>query len=126
MGKKNPKQQTQTKNVEHHANGLSKLKCNRFLHTLLGKTGWYSTSNGNFMSFREWSAAKRTKRNTNLYHEWKITRAFSTTHVSTISSVNQQLSLSRTPREPRHWSVTNLHKFSDQYHKIERYEIHIT
>ena len=33
-----------------------------------------------------------------------------------ISSVNQQLSLSRTPRDPRHWSVTNLHKLSDQYH----------
>jgi hypothetical protein len=32
-----------------------------------------------------------------------------------ISSVNQQLSLSRTPRDPRHWSVTNLHKLSDQY-----------
>jgi hypothetical protein len=33
-----------------------------------------------------------------------------------ISSVNQQLSLSQTPRDPRHWSVTNLHKLSDQYH----------
>jgi hypothetical protein len=33
-----------------------------------------------------------------------------------ISSVNQQLSLSRTPRDPRHWSVTNLHKLPDQYH----------
>jgi hypothetical protein len=37
----------------------------------------------NFMSFREWSAAKRAKRNKNFYHEWKITRAFPTTHVST-------------------------------------------
>jgi hypothetical protein len=37
-GEKKQKQQTQTKNVERHANGLSKLKCNRFLHTLLGKT----------------------------------------------------------------------------------------
>jgi hypothetical protein len=35
------------------------------------------------MSFRQWSAAKRAKRNKNFYHEWKITRAFPTTHVST-------------------------------------------
>ena len=53
---------------------------NRFLHTFLGKTGWSSTSNRNFMSFREWSAAKR---HTNFYHERKITRAFPTTHVNT-------------------------------------------
>ena len=33
-----------------------------------------------------------------------------------ISSVNQQLSLSRTPRDASHWSVTNLHTLSDQYH----------
>jgi hypothetical protein len=33
-----------------------------------------------------------------------------------ISSINQLLSLSRTPRDPRHLSVTNLHKLSDQYH----------
>jgi hypothetical protein len=96
------------------------IKNNRFLHTFLGKTGWSSTSDINFMSFREWSAAKRAKRNKNLYHEWKITRAFPTTHVSTY------FFLSRTSRDPRHWSVTNLHKLSDQYHKIERYEIHIT
>ena len=60
-----------------------KRKVNKFLHTFLGKTGWSSTSNRNSMSFREWSAANRTKRNTNFYHEWKITRAFPTTHVST-------------------------------------------
>ena len=36
-------------------------------------------------------------------------------HVPT-SSVNQQLSLSRTPRDPCHWSITNLHKLSDQSH----------
>jgi hypothetical protein len=60
-----------------------KIKNNRFLHTFLGKTGWSSTSDRNFMSFREWSAAKRAKRNKNFYHEWKITRAFPTTHVST-------------------------------------------
>ena len=59
------------------------IKFNRFLHTFLGKTGWSSTSDRNFMSFREWSAAKRAKRHNNLYHEWKITRAFPTTHVST-------------------------------------------
>ena len=92
------------------------VKYNRFLHTFLGKTGWSSTSDRNFMSFREWSAAKWAKRNKNFYHEWKITRAFPTTHVSTYFFVNQQLSLSRTPRNPRHWSVTNLHKLSDQYH----------
>ena len=68
------------------------------------------------MSFREWSAVKRAKRSKNFYHEWKITRAFPTTHASTYFFVNQQLSLSRTPRDPRHWSVTNLHKLSDQYH----------
>ena len=68
------------------------------------------------MSFREWSAAKRAKRHNNFYHERKITRAFPTTHVSTYFFVNQQLSLSRTPRDARHWSVTNLHKLSDQYH----------
>ena len=56
---------------------------NRFLHTFLGKTGWSSTSDRNFMSFREWSAAKRAKRHNNFYHERKITRAFPTTHVST-------------------------------------------
>ena len=56
---------------------------NRFLHTLLGKTGWSSTSDRNFMSFREWSAAKRAKGHRNFYHERKITRAFPTTHVST-------------------------------------------
>jgi hypothetical protein len=33
-----------------------------------------------------------------------------------MSSVNQQLSLSQTPRDACHWSVTNLHKLSDQYH----------
>jgi hypothetical protein len=33
--------------------------------------------------YREWSAAKRAKRNKNFYNEWKITRAFPTTHVST-------------------------------------------
>jgi hypothetical protein len=32
--------------------------------------------------FREWSAAKRAKRNKNFYHEWKITQAFPTMHVS--------------------------------------------
>jgi hypothetical protein len=48
-----------------------------------GKIGWSSTSNRNFMSFREWSAAKRAKRNTKFYHEWKITWAVPTTHVST-------------------------------------------
>jgi hypothetical protein len=56
---------------------------NRFLHTFLGKTGWSSTSDRNFMSFREWSTAKRAKRNKNFYHEWKITQAFPTTHIST-------------------------------------------
>ena len=56
---------------------------NRFLHTFLGKTGWSSTSDRNVMSFREWSAAKRAKRNKHFYHERKITRAFLTTHVST-------------------------------------------
>jgi hypothetical protein len=35
------------------------------------------------MSFREWGAAKRAKRNTKFYHEWKITWAVPTTHVST-------------------------------------------
>ena len=59
-------------------------------------------------------AAKRVKRNKNFYHEWKITRAFPTTHVSTYFF--RKLSLLRTPRDPRHWSVTNLHKLSDQYH----------
>jgi hypothetical protein len=58
-------------------------KFNRFLHTFLGKTGWSSTSDRNFISFREWSAAKQAKRHTNFYHSWKITRAFPTTHVST-------------------------------------------
>jgi hypothetical protein len=47
---------------------------NRFLHTFLGKTGGSFTSYRNFISFREWSAAKRAKRNKNFYHEWKITR----------------------------------------------------
>jgi hypothetical protein len=56
---------------------------NRFLHTFLGKIGWSSASDRNFMSFREWSAAKRARRHNNFYHEWKITRAFPTTHVST-------------------------------------------
>ena len=56
---------------------------NRFLHTFLGKTGWSSTSDRNVMSFREWSAAKRARRHNNFYHEWKITRALTTTHVST-------------------------------------------
>ena len=42
-----------------------------------------STSDRNFMSFREWSAAKRAKRHKIFYHEWKITRAFPATHVST-------------------------------------------
>ena len=59
------------------------FECNRFLHTFLGKIGWSSTSDRNFMSFREWSAAKWSKRNKNFYHEWKITRAFPKTHVST-------------------------------------------
>jgi hypothetical protein len=59
------------------------MKSNRFLHTFLGKTGWSSTSDRNFMSFREWSAAKRAKRHKNFYHKRKITRAFPTTHVST-------------------------------------------
>jgi hypothetical protein len=52
----------------------------------------------------------------NWYHEWKISRVFPTTHVSTYFFVNQQLSLPRTPKYPCHWSVTNLHKLSDQYH----------
>ena len=63
--------------------GMSSIKINRFLHTFLGKTGWSSMSDRNFMSFREWSAAKRAKRHKKLYHEWKITQAFPTTHVST-------------------------------------------
>jgi hypothetical protein len=58
-------------------------KINRFWHTFLGKTGWSSTSDRNVMSFREWRAAKREKRHKHFYHEWKITRAFPTTHVST-------------------------------------------
>ena len=40
---------------------LGHSKFNRFLHTFLGKTGWSSTSDRNFMSFREWSTAKRAK-----------------------------------------------------------------
>jgi hypothetical protein len=64
-------------------NLLLSVKTNRFLHTFLGKTRWSSTSDRNCMSFREWSVAKRAKRNKNFYHEWKITRAFPTTHVST-------------------------------------------
>ena len=95
--------------------GRSSVKINRFLHTFLGKTGWSSTSDRNFMSFSEWRASKRAKTKKNFYDEWKITRAFPTTHVSTYYFVNQQLSLLRTPRDPRHWSVTNLHKLSDQY-----------
>jgi hypothetical protein len=59
------------------------VQFNRFLHTFLGKIGWSSTSDRNCMSFREWSVAKRAKRNKNFYHEWKITRSFPTTHVST-------------------------------------------
>jgi hypothetical protein len=94
---------------------LENSQINRFLHTFLGKTGWSSTSDINFMSFREWSAAKRAKRHKNFYHERKITRAFPTTHVSTYFFVNQQLSLSRTHRDARHWSLTNWHKLSDQY-----------
>jgi hypothetical protein len=93
------------------------LKNNRFLHTFLGKTGWSSTSDRNFMSFREWSTVKRAKRNKNLYYEWKITRLSQQPMQVLISSVIQQLSLSRTSRDPRHWSVTNLHKLSDQYHR---------
>jgi hypothetical protein len=59
------------------------LKYNRILHTFLGKTGWSPMSDRTFMSFREWSAAQRAKRNKNFFHEWKITRAFPTTHIST-------------------------------------------
>ena len=58
-------------------------KNNRFFHTFLGKTGWSFTSDRNFMSFREWSAAERAKRHKNFYHEWKFTRAFPKTHEST-------------------------------------------
>ena len=47
-------------------------KNSRFLHTFLGKTGWSSTSDRNFIL-----------RHSNFYHERKITRAFPTTHVST-------------------------------------------
>jgi hypothetical protein len=42
------------------------LKYNRILHTFLGKTGWSPMSDRTFMSFREWSAAQRAKRNKNL------------------------------------------------------------
>jgi hypothetical protein len=86
-----------------HVCGFTWRKIRWFLHTFLGKTGWSSTSDINCVSFREWSASERAKRNTNFYHEWKITRAFPTTHVSTYFFVSQQLSLSRTPRDPRHW-----------------------
>jgi hypothetical protein len=82
---------------------------NRFLHTFLGKTGWSSTSDRKISITSGRSPGLSQQR-----------------MQVPISSVNQQLSLSRTPRDPRHWSVTNLHKLSDQYHKIERYEIHIT
>ena len=81
----------------------------------MGKTGWSPTGDRYFMSYCEWSAAKWAKRNKNFYHEWKITRDFPTMHVSTYFFC-KQLSLLRTPRDPRHWSVTNLHKLSDQYH----------
>ena len=59
---------------------------------------------------------KRARRHNNFYHEWKITRAFPTTHVSTYFF-----------RKPTTFTIANsLHKLSDQYHKIERYEVHIT
>jgi hypothetical protein len=60
--------------VIFHVWGFSWRKNNRFLHTYLGKTGWSSISDRNFISFREWCAAKRAKRNKHFYHEWKITR----------------------------------------------------
>ena len=84
----------------------------------LGKTGWSSTSDRNFMSFCEWSAAKRMKRNKNFYHEWKITRAFPTMHVSTYFFRKPTTFTITNSRDPRHWSVTNLHKLSDQYHWV--------
>ena len=102
----------------HNRSNTSKSWNNRFLHTFLGKTGWSSTSDRNVMSFREWSAAKRAKRHTNFYHERKITRAFPTTHVSTYFFRNPTtFTISRTPRDARHWSVTNLQNLlSNQYH----------
>ena len=91
-------------------------KTNRFLHTLLGKTGWSSTSDRNLMSFREWSEAKRSKRQNNFYHERKITRAFPTTHGSSYFFRKPTTFTIANSRDARHWSVTNLHKLSDQYH----------
>ena len=99
-----------------HVYYMWQWKNNRFLHTLLGKTGWSSTSDRNFDVFSRVECSKTSEKK----------QQFLSRVEDTISSVNQQLSLSRTPRDPRHWSVTNLHKLSDQYHKIERYEIHIT
>jgi hypothetical protein len=75
-------------------------KYNRFLHTFLGKTGWSSTSDRNVMSFRE----------------WKITRAFPKTDVSTYFFHKPTTFTIATPRDPRHWSVTNWHKLPDEYH----------
>jgi hypothetical protein len=96
--------------------GRSSIKINRFLHTFLGKTGWSFTSYRNFISFREWSAAKRAKRNKNFYHEWKITRAFPNNACKYLFLLQTNNFHSWTPRDPRHWSITNLHKLSDQYH----------
>ena len=42
-----------------------------------------------------------------------IIQLFPTTHVSTYFF---RKPTTFTPRDPRHWSVTNLHKLSDQYH----------
>ena len=53
----------------------------RLLHTFLEKTGWSSTGDTNFMSFREWNERKDSK--ISITSGIKITRAFPITNVST-------------------------------------------
>ena len=60
------------------------------------------------MSFREWSAAKRARR------QQFLSRVED--HPGFPNNACKYLFLSRTPRDARHWSVTNLHTLSDQYH----------
>jgi hypothetical protein len=86
--------------------GMSSMKINRFL----GKTGWSSTSDRNYMSSQVLCSETSEKKQKFLSQVED--------HPGFPNNACQYLFLPYTNNfHYRHWSVTNLHKLSDQYHR---------
>jgi hypothetical protein len=86
--------------------GMSSMKINRFL----GKTGWSSTSDRNYMSSQVLCSETSEKKQKFLSQVED--------HPGFPNNACKYLFLPYTNNfHYRHWSVTNLHKLSDQYHR---------